>query len=82
MATLTRPKLTTRRATSPLLTSAVPAPFPRELLQEQSPELASHEPGAQPEAEIAGPSYISEADNVHNSTTHGALVSESITSAT
>jgi len=41
MATLTRPQNTTRTLSSPLLNSRVPAPFPRELLEQQAstPEI-------------------------------------------
>jgi hypothetical protein len=70
MATLTRPKLASRPATSPLLTSAVPAPFPREQLHQE--QQLNQQPSAQLDVEV-GSSNI-EAVNVKVSTAQGVLV--------
>ena len=73
MATLVHPKVAP--ASTPLLNSPVPAPFPRDLLQQQHDHRDS---GAiqqvQPhtESQPAGPS---DADNVRSSTVHSVLVS-------
>ncbi|RDB27814.1 hypothetical protein Hypma_002288 [Hypsizygus marmoreus] len=67
MATLTRPKLSSRPATSPVLTSAIPAPFPRgELVQAQEHDSYP----SQPVEAQAGPSRTADATNVHDSATH------------
>jgi hypothetical protein len=68
MATLTRPKLVVRPATSPRLNSAVPAPFPRELLQER--EHLNQDVHPQSETHAAASSLVSEADDVGSSTIH------------
>jgi len=76
MATLTRPKLATRPATDALLTPPVPAPFPRELLQQQQrqvqqpTEFTTPQVNSQPETQAAMPSLISEVDNIRGSTAH------------
>lgn len=71
MATLTRPKKQLARPVStPLLTSAIPTPFPRELL-DRTEELAgasTHQADSHP-----GPSRASEAQNVQKSEGYGAL---------
>lgn len=70
MATLIRPKIASRPATSPLLTSEVPTPFPREELH--LGQKLSEQPDAQLDVE-AGSSHI-EAGNVEDSAAQGVLV--------
>lgn len=70
MATIIRPKTASRPATSPLLTSEVPTPFPREELH--SEQELSQQPDAQLDFE-AGPFHI-EVGNVEDSTAQGVLV--------
>ncbi|KAF8069026.1 HECT-like ubiquitin-conjugating enzyme-binding-domain-containing protein [Lyophyllum atratum] len=70
MATLTRPKQLSRPASTPLLTSAVPTPFPRNQL------IHSPEPGdasSQLVATQAGPSRASETEDVQASESHSVL---------
>ncbi|KAG6815850.1 hypothetical protein H0H87_010766 [Tephrocybe sp. NHM501043] len=70
MATLTRPKQLARPTTSPLLTSGVPSPFPREqLAQLQAPvDVVVQEADAQ-----AGPSRVAEVEGSTDAGSHGVL---------
>lgn len=77
MATLARTTSATQPATSLVLTSPVPAPFPRELLQQQQPRGPTGQEVQPPlETQAAAPSLVSEADNVYSSTIYGVLVSK------
>jgi hypothetical protein len=77
MATLIHPKVATRPVASPLLNSSVPAPFPRELLQQQQlKEFTGQQVQTKSEPQATGPSLVSDADNVRSSTIHGVLVSK------
>ncbi|KAF8234968.1 hypothetical protein L208DRAFT_1393157 [Tricholoma matsutake] len=74
MATLARTTSATQPATSLVLTSPVPAPFPRELLQQQQPRGPTGQEVQPPlETQAAAPSLVSEADNVYSSTIYGVL---------
>ncbi|KAG6840736.1 hypothetical protein C0991_004754 [Blastosporella zonata] len=70
MATLTRPKQLARPATSPLLSSGIPTPFPWEqLVQLQEPEDVVYQ-----EADVrAGPSRVAESEGSRESESQGVL---------
>ncbi|GLB42233.1 putative HECT-like Ubiquitin-conjugating enzyme (E2)-binding [Lyophyllum shimeji] len=72
MATLTRPKHLPRPASTSLLTSAVPAPFPRDqLIQAQEvADASSHQVDIDPQPEIF---RIGEAEDVQDSQSQGVL---------
>ncbi|KAF5379165.1 hypothetical protein D9615_006003 [Tricholomella constricta] len=70
MATLTRPKQLSRPASSPLLTSSVPTPFPRDQIvnSQDLGDASTHRADTQ-----AGTSRAAEAEHVQASESHGVL---------
>ncbi|KAG6829711.1 hypothetical protein H0H92_003746 [Tricholoma furcatifolium] len=69
MATLTRPKQLSRTTSSPILTSGVPSPFPRELLI----NLQEPEDVLPPDAEIVGDSCVTKSEGTKETEKHDVL---------